>query len=134
MKQEETNFADKVRPFLRMIGAFHEKTSDKYQVGVSDLRVCLRGLSIMLENKKSKRAPFTAIQCRRLIEHASAGGLGCFVFPENWDEVRDLLMKISMGDHQAVEDLASYGSNQVKARLDYKLKYYEKLGKGVKKE
>lgn len=69
--------------------------------GVPDFLICMNGMFVALELKKSVTEvgkPSALLQEHNLNKINSARGIGIFVYPENWEKVKDTLIVLSKGD------------------------------------
>ena len=64
--------------------------------GTPDYLACINGVFVALELKRSRKEKMTGTLQEHHIKHInSSGGLGVFVFPENWEKMKDVLKAIS---------------------------------------
>jgi hypothetical protein len=62
--------------------------------GLPDRLACINGRFVALEIKRSESAPRSKIQIHVLGLIEKAGGLSLFVYPENWEEVKNKLNEL----------------------------------------
>ena len=98
MQKPETLFRKQVTKFLnRLRGVVIFPIQQVAIRGTPDFLLCLRGKFVALELKSAKgTSARLQIYFREKIN--KSGGIALEVKPENWEEVKTLLTKISQGD------------------------------------
>ena len=81
-----------VTPWLKNQGIFYRRIR-----GWHDYLVCINGKLIVLEAKRSAKANRQATQWRDKKVIEAAGGLWFWVYPENWEEVKNNLRRLTNG-------------------------------------
>lgn len=98
MAQEKT-YENKIKRFLDDIGAYHVKYFGCAfsQSGVPDLLVCINGSFVAIEVKGDKGKP-SALQLHNLDKIHWSGGYAILAYPDDWDNLKELLGKIAEYD------------------------------------
>lgn len=65
--------------------------------GTPDILACVNGKFVAIELKKDSNVKPDALQIHELKKIFRAGGLGCVVHPDNWQETFEHLQKLSVG-------------------------------------
>lgn len=95
----EKNFRKKVDAFLKLLPCCKSFSAQQLTIrGTPDKLLCLAGRFVGLELKASSSAHRSILQEYHLMEIRRAGGVGMFVFPENWEETKELLTILSRGE------------------------------------
>lgn len=91
----EAEFQKKIIRWLRSKGAFvwkcHQNATTR--AGVADLFLCKEGFYAWLEVKKAKNSPVRPGQ-KQFIEKMNKWSYARFVYPENWEEVKEELKEL----------------------------------------
>ncbi len=67
--------------------------------GVPDYLICINGIFIALELKRSvKEKTKGTLQELNILKIRRAGGLAFFTYPENWDKTKEMLIALSKGE------------------------------------
>lgn len=99
-KISETSFRRRVREWLKEQTYASEgkvkfyPIQQKSFVGDPDFIVCWHGIFVSLELKKNKNARRGKLQIHHLTTTLKAGGEAFFVYPENFETVKTLLLNI----------------------------------------
>lgn len=99
-KQSEKQFENKIKAFLDTLpNAWHFKhwAGPYSKVGVPDIIGCVNGRFVGIEVKASNGKP-SVLQIRNIKLINDAGGYARIIYPEQFDELKDDLQKISRGD------------------------------------
>ena len=99
-KPLEKNFAKKVDQFLLIIPGVQLFNIQALQVrGIPDRMGTIGGRAVLLELKREPpKKPYRGrekLQAKTLRDYALAGAYARFVYPENWDEIREDLLLLS---------------------------------------
>ncbi len=98
-KQAETVFKEKIIPQLqRLPNTWFAKIQQRTLRGTPDILMCINGMFVALELKKSANEDPDLLQDHNIERINQAGGLGFKVFPENWDKVFLTLVALSKGE------------------------------------
>ena len=93
--QPETKFKNKVQAKLKEIpGIVFFKTQELSIKGVPDIIGCLKGKFFAWELKAFKGAGKAKLQVFMLKRIRAAGGIGHFVYPENFDDCYQELLDL----------------------------------------
>lgn len=99
-KQKETAFKEKIKPLIEKLpNTWVVKIQQRTLRGTPDLLICVNGLFVALELKKSDKEASDFLQDHNLDLINKAGGLGIKVYPENWDKVFLSLIALSKGEY-----------------------------------
>jgi hypothetical protein len=66
-------------------------------VGTPDRLICINGVFVAIETKKSKHDAPSPKQVYELDGVVNAGGIAIVAYPENWDEVYEFLHNLATG-------------------------------------
>lgn len=93
-KVSEGTFQKKVIGWLKSLGedCYYIKTVRVNRSGCPDLIFCLRGVFFGLELKRDGERP-EPLQRHHLKEIVDSGGVGLWACPENWEDVKLLIIK-----------------------------------------
>jgi hypothetical protein len=95
LQKRETIFRNnQVVPFLKSLKCYSESIQQTSIRGSADIAVCINGRSVRLEIKASEKAKRAPLQIYKLEEHAKSGGISLVVYPENWQDVKNILLKL----------------------------------------
>ena len=99
MKGLETVFKEKILPLIRKLpNTWAVKIQQRSIRGTPDIIICVSGMFVALELKKSQKEKPDPLQDHNLLQINKAGGLGLKVYPENWPEVHIALIALSKGE------------------------------------
>jgi hypothetical protein len=91
----ETQFRKKVRRDLQILKTrykvFYEAIQQRSIRGSPDFILCICGDFFALELKKDENEQPTALQEKKLLDIARAGGIATPAHPGNWDDILQLL-------------------------------------------
>jgi hypothetical protein len=94
--QPETKFKIKIRPFLEKLpNTWVEKIQQRSIRGTPDFILCVGGIFVALELKKSEKDKTTKLQDYKMGQIYDAGGIALKVYPENWEETHEFLVRLS---------------------------------------
>lgn len=95
MQKPETKFRAKVRPKLESIpGSFWESIQQKAIKGTPDIIGCINGTFVAIE-LKTNEGVVSKIQDHKLSKIREAHGIAIVLYPRNFDEVFEELLKLS---------------------------------------
>lgn len=101
MKPETAFRTRYVDPFLKTL-----KNTVKFSIqqmslnGHPDMLICVRGKFVALE-LKARGGRLEPLQEHFLNLIRSAGGLALVATPDNWPEIKDILLQLSKGEYRA---------------------------------
>lgn len=104
MTQPETKFKEKVQKDLDKLGIWHVKVDQRALRGIPDMILCIDGLFIAIELKKSyaaarSNAPRHKLQRWVREEIRKKGkGIAFLAYPENWNEVYAKIKQLAKGE------------------------------------
>lgn len=104
----EKHFQVKVRRHLKLLpNTWFFKASERSLAGIPDVILCVNGMFIALELKRSLKSKATPLQlyCLELINKSK--GIGIVATPENWDKIYGVLKIISEGGAYDRNDLGT---------------------------
>lgn len=94
--QPETKFKNRIRPYLdRLTNTWVVKISQRSIRGTPDFLLCIGGIFVALELKKDERSKTTKLQDYNMGKIYDAGGIALKVYPENWDEIHEFLVRLA---------------------------------------
>lgn len=94
-KKPETLFKEKVLKKIRTIPrSWFEKIAQVSSVGTPDIIGCVNGMFVAIELKVGNNK-VSDIQAYKLAKISSANGMAFVMYPENFQEIYDKLLKIS---------------------------------------
>ena len=99
----ETKFQERVQKWLKTKGWKYIKIQQKSLCGDPDLVVCVNGIYIELELKRSKSAKVDRLQLYELSRTLKSGGYAFVCYPENWDKVQEFLVLMSHCHYRKME-------------------------------
>ena len=95
-KKPETRFKDRILPRLEELpNTWVLKTQERSKRGVPDILICLDGVFVAMELKKSSQDAPDALQEWNLNCIVEAGGISIVCYPENWPAVFAFLKKLA---------------------------------------
>ena len=98
-QKKETVFRQRFdKKLARIPNSFFESIQQKTIQGTPDKLGVIRGIFIALEFKASIKEKPTPLQTLKLDRIKKAGGYGFVVFPENEDQILNILEKLSTGE------------------------------------
>jgi hypothetical protein len=96
-KKPETLFKDRIMPQISSLpNTFVMKTQEVSKRGILDLILCINGTFVGIELKKSMGDKADPLQRWNMQRIAGSGGVALLAYPENWDEVFQLLSDIAL--------------------------------------
>lgn len=102
---EEKIFENRIKRFLNDNGAWFVKffANRNTREGVPDILACVGGRFVAIEVKSSKGRPseLQIYHCKKISE---AGGIGIIVYPDDFDVLREMLLKVKGGE----EDVSDF--------------------------
>lgn len=105
-RKPETVFWNRIKNKLKSIpNSYWEKTEAGANVGVPDVIGCVNGRYVAMELKKSPTAKRHAMQIHKINKIKKSGGIGLFVYPENWEETYQFLMVLSKENQASLKTL-----------------------------
>ena len=102
MKQSEKAFENKIKKYLDTLpNTWHFKhwAGPYSKTGVPDIIGCVNGRFVGIEVKASNGKP-SMLQIRNIKQINDAGGYARIIYPEQFNELKDDLQKISRGDYK----------------------------------
>lgn len=90
----ETRFQNKVLSDLKKLDKLWVlKTQEKTRKGVPDLLICANGKFVAIELKigQNKMSPLQGFELACI---EASGGASFVAYPENWDEIKNKLIKV----------------------------------------
>lgn len=107
MKQQETNFKERVCRDLKSLGTecWFVKTQFVAKRGIPDIIGCINGVFFALELKATKKSIIAPLQLWTLECISASRGIGFVVYPENWKATYQVLEELKLG--MGVDDLFS---------------------------
>jgi len=98
-KKKETTFKDRIYPILKALpNTWVEKIQQRSIRGTPDFLMCVNGMFVGLELKKSDKEDEDLLQDHKLNLINKAGGLGLKASPENWNKILLTLTALSRGE------------------------------------
>jgi hypothetical protein len=98
-KKPETNFKERIYPFLKALNrCWVLKTQLIAVCGVPDFLMCLNGQFVAIELKKDEKEQPSKLQSWVLRKIIAAGGIGLVVHPKNWIAIHRVLVKLSTAE------------------------------------
>lgn len=100
MKQSEKAFENKIKKYLDTLPKewhFKHWAGAYSKAGVPDIIGCVNGRFVGIEVKASNGKP-SMLQIRNIKQINDAGGYARIIYPEQFDELKDDLQKISRGE------------------------------------
>lgn len=92
----EKDFKVKVKAFLKTLpNCWHVKIQQVAIAGTPDILCCINGYFVALELKRSEKAKVSALQSHTIHLIMKAGGYAWTLYPENFEEVKQDLIKLS---------------------------------------
>jgi hypothetical protein len=82
-----------VKKLKTLPNTWFEKIADRSKNGIPDILMCVSGVFVALELKRSDKEKATPLQKHTLERITKAGGCTRVVNPENWDEVFEELQR-----------------------------------------
>lgn len=99
-KKPETRLKERFLRAVRQLPHSHfEKIQQVAIRGTPDIIGCVNGCCCAFELKRSESARIDALQEYNLERWSRAGALAAIVTPENIQEILELLVRISRGEH-----------------------------------
>lgn len=92
MAQEKT-FENKIKKYLRQIGAWHIKYwagSQFTKSGIPDILACVNGYFLAIEVKAQNGKP-SELQIHTIKEIRKAGGFAMIVYPSGWLKLKEFI-------------------------------------------
>jgi len=89
----------KVKKFLEKLpNTWSVKTNERSVRGIPDYLLCVQGKFIALELKRDEVELMQGtLQCHTLERIARAGGYATFVYPQNFEKVKEDILKLLKG-------------------------------------
>ena len=89
MSQREKVFENKVKAYLKSIGAYFIKThGDRFsKVGIPDILACVNGRFVAVEVKAENGKP-SELQLHHIEQIKKAGGVAYILYPKDFDEFK----------------------------------------------
>lgn len=102
----EKNFENKIKAYLKSIGAYFIKThGDKYtRVGTPDIIACVNSHFVAIE-VKAENGRASELQKYHVQQIKDAGGYACIVYPKDFENLKSDLEKILKGGEQNESEL-----------------------------
>ena len=99
MPGKEKNFENKIKNFLKKEGCYFFKFwGTMYtRAGVPDLIACVSGWFVGIEVKSDVGKP-SPIQLQNIKEIIEEGGFAVVVRPENFEELKEMILALKNGD------------------------------------
>lgn len=98
MKPETRFRTNRVRPFLNRLPNTHVVAIQQVALrGDSDFILCMNGAFVSLELKRPGEKP-SPLQEHKLNKVKKAGGIRLVASPDNWVEIKQILLKLSKGE------------------------------------
>lgn len=97
---EEKKFENKIKNFISTLPhSWHYKhhATGFGRAGIPDIIACINGRFVAIEVKASK-GKASPLQERNIKLINEAGGYGCIVKPDDFEELQSILIKISKGE------------------------------------
>lgn len=104
--KKETAFRARIRPKLEALPNTVVMSLQQVALrGDPDLILCCNGRFVALELKRDEKAKVAALQTYKLGKINTQGkGIAFVVYPENWESVYDVLLKVAKGDYEFQTD------------------------------
>lgn len=95
-KKSETKFKERIMPHLKALpNTWCVKVQQVGIRGTPDILMCVNGMFVALELKRSSSEEPDQLQTHNLNAINKAKGIGLTVYPENWIEVYGVLKTLS---------------------------------------
>ena len=90
----EKNFENKIKAYLKSIGAYFIKThGDRFsKVGTPDIIACIKGKFVAIEVKAENGKP-SELQLYHIQQINNAGGYGVILYPKDFEQFKQDLNK-----------------------------------------
>ena len=91
----EKNFENKIKAYLKSIGAYFIKThGDRFsKVGTPDIIACVNGQFVAVEVKAENGKP-SELQLYHLDEIRTAGGLAFLLYPKDFEQFKQKIQNL----------------------------------------
>lgn len=106
MAQEKT-FENKIKKYLRQIGAWHIKYwagSQFTKSGVPDILACVNGYFLAIEVKAQNGKP-SELQIHTIKEIQKARGFAMIVYPSGWPKLKAFIDDLNQGYFDDVQEM-----------------------------
>ena len=92
---EEKNFENKIKAYLKSIGAYFIKThGDRFsRVGTPDVIACVNGYFVAVEVKATNGRP-SELQKYHIQQIKDAGGFGVILYPDEFEDFKKTIQKL----------------------------------------
>lgn len=92
---EEKNFENKIKAYLKSIGAYFIKThGDRFsRVGTPDIIACVNGHFVAVEVKATNGKP-SELQKYHIQQINNAGGYGVILYPDDFEDFKKYVQKL----------------------------------------
>lgn len=99
MSQREKVFENKVKAYLKSIGAYFIKThGDRFsKVGTPDILACVNGRFVAVEVKAENGKP-SELQLHHIEQIKKAGGVAYILYPKDFDEFKTKINLLRGGE------------------------------------
>ena len=90
----EKNFENKIKAYLKSIGAYFIKThGDRFsRVGTPDIIACIKGKFVAIEVKSENGKP-SELQLYHIQQINNAGGYGVILYPKDFEQFKQYINK-----------------------------------------
>lgn len=95
----EKNFENKIKKYLKDVGAWHIKYwagSQFTKSGVPDILTCINSYFVAIEVKAQNGKP-SELQLHTIGEIRKAGGFAFVVYPSGWDKLKKFIDNLNKG-------------------------------------
>lgn len=91
---EEKNFENKIKAYLKSIGAYFIKThGDRFsKVGTPDIIACINGHFVAVEVKATNGRP-SELQKYHINQIKESGGFAVILYPDEFDDFKKTIQK-----------------------------------------
>ena len=91
---EEKNFENKIKAYLKAIGAYFIKThGDRFsKVGTPDIIACINGHFVAVEVKATNGRP-SELQKYHINQIKESGGFAVILYPDEFDDFKKTIQK-----------------------------------------
>lgn len=97
-QKPETLFKNRIKPQLESLAStWFVKVQQVAMRGTPDFLLCINGRFVAIELKASAKDKASKLQEWTLDQISKAGGIALIACPENWAEVKELLINLSKG-------------------------------------
>ncbi len=92
---EEKNFENRIKSYLKSIGAYFIKThGDRFsRVGTPDIIACVNGYFVAVEVKATNGRP-SELQKYHIQQIKDAGGFGVILYPDEFEDFKKTIQKL----------------------------------------